>query len=90
MKKKIGFIDLFIDEWHANNYPKWIRESALKDEFDVAFAWEKSTPAGKKDLNAWCAEQNVTPAKSIEEVIENSECLCRQALRDRHPQAFVS
>lgn len=76
MKKKIGFIDLFIDEWHANNYPKWIRESALKDEFDVAFAWEKSTPAGKKDLAAWCAEQNVTPAKSIEEVIENSDCLC--------------
>ena len=76
MKKKIGFIDLFIDEWHANNYPKWIRESALKDEFDVAYAWEKCTPAGKKDLKAWCAEQNVTPLSSIAEVVEKSDCIC--------------
>ena len=76
MKKKIGFIDLFIDEWHANNYPKWIRESALGSEFDVALAWEKYTPAGKKDLKAWCAEQNVTPASSIEEVVEKCDCIC--------------
>ena len=76
MKKKIGFIDLFIDEWHANNYPRWIRESALKDEFDVAMAWEKYTPEGKRNLIRWCEEQQVTPAKSIEEVIENCDCLC--------------
>ena len=24
--KKIGFIDFYLDEWHANNYPAWIRE----------------------------------------------------------------
>ena len=76
MKKKIGFIDLFIDEWHANNYPKWIRESALGSEFDGALAWEKYTPAGKKDLKAWCAEQNVAPASSIEEVVEKCDCIC--------------
>lgn len=76
MKKKIGFIDLFIDEWHANNYPKWIRESALKDEFDVAMAWEKYTPEGKKGLQEWCKEQNVTPASSIEEVVDNCDCIC--------------
>jgi hypothetical protein len=76
MKKKIGFIDLFIDEWHANNYPQWIRESALKDEFEVAMAWEKYTPEGKKDLKQWCAEQNVTPASSIAEVVEKCDCIC--------------
>ena len=76
MKKKIGFIDLFIDEWHANNYPNWIRTSALKDEFDVAFAWEKAPLEGKKPLTEWCAAQQITPAASIEEVIENSDCIC--------------
>ena len=76
MKKKIGFIDLFIDEWHANNYPKWIRESALGEEFEVAYAWEKYTPEGKKDLKQWCAEQNVTPASSIAEVVEKCDCIC--------------
>lgn len=23
--KKTGFIDYYLDEWHANNYPQWIR-----------------------------------------------------------------
>ena len=76
MKKKIGFIDLFIDEWHANNYPRWIRESALKDEFDVAMAWEKAPMAGRKNLVQWCEDQQVTPAGSIEEIIEKCDCLC--------------
>ena len=26
--KKIGFIDYYISEWHANNYPKWIAAAA--------------------------------------------------------------
>ena len=24
--KKIGFIDYYLDEWHANNYPRMIAE----------------------------------------------------------------
>ncbi|MDZ4197913.1 MAG: hypothetical protein U1E27_01360 [Kiritimatiellia bacterium] len=48
---KIGFIDLFIDEWHANNYPKLIRESRFKDEIEVALAWEEA-PRGGKPLAA--------------------------------------
>jgi hypothetical protein len=27
--KKIGFIDYFLDEWHAENYPQWIEENRL-------------------------------------------------------------
>ncbi len=23
---KIGFVDYYIDEWHANNYPAWFAE----------------------------------------------------------------
>ena len=26
--KKIGFVDLYISEWHANNYPNWIKNAA--------------------------------------------------------------
>ena len=25
---KIGFVDYYLDEWHANNYPQWIREAS--------------------------------------------------------------
>jgi hypothetical protein len=35
--KNIGFVDYYISEWHANNYPKWI--SDVTDEYKVAYAW---------------------------------------------------
>ena len=25
--KKIGFIDYYLDEWHANNYPQFIKDA---------------------------------------------------------------
>ena len=45
--KKIGFIDYYLDEWHANNYPAWIEEYNRKHgtDFKVAFAFaEKEVP----------------------------------------------
>lgn len=74
--KKIGFIDLFLDEWHANNYPKMFRKTPLGSEFEFCYAWEEMTPDGKKPLQTWCKEQQMIPARSIEEVIEKSDCLC--------------
>lgn len=72
--KKIGFIDLFIDEWHANNYPQFIKDSKFKDKFEVAYAWEEA-PNGGRPLTQWCKDFGVTPAKSIEEVVEKSDCI---------------
>ena len=76
MKKKIGFIDLFIDEWHANNYPKWIAQSSLGSDYEVAYAWEESAKAGSRDLQQWCREMQVYPAASLEEIVSKSDCLC--------------
>ena len=76
MKKKIGFIDLYIDEWHANNYPKWFREAKRAAEFELGYAWEEAAQPGGRPLEKWCADFGMTPARSIEEVIEKSDCLC--------------
>jgi len=73
--KKIGFIDYFIDEWHANNYPRLIRESPFGNEFKVALAWALIDPPGKKPLDAWCLEHGIGKARSIEDVVENCDCL---------------
>ena len=35
--KKIGFIDYYLSEWHANNYPDFIKK--LTDDYEVAYAW---------------------------------------------------
>ena len=45
--KKIGFVDYYISEWHANNYPAWFKEANEKLGFDyeVAYFW------AEKDLS---------------------------------------
>ncbi len=73
--KTIGFIDHFIDEWHANNYPQMIRDSSYGDRFKVTLAWDETTPAGKKPLDQWCREQGVRKADSIEQVVSECDCI---------------
>ena len=75
MKKTIGFIDNFIDEWHANNYPQWIAESSLKDEFELTYAWEKAPHSGLRPLEKWCADMGMIPARSLEEVGDKCDCI---------------
>ena len=29
---KIGFIDYYISEWHANNYPAWLKQANEETE----------------------------------------------------------
>lgn len=73
--RTIGFIDYYLDEWHANNYPAMIRSGRYKDEFDVVLAWEKTQKEGKKPIGVWCAEQKVGQASSLEEVVEKCDCI---------------
>lgn len=73
--KKIGFIDYYIDEWHANEYPAMIRNSSFADRFEVALAWAEISPEGSKSLPDWCAEKGVKQAISIEQVVEECDCL---------------
>jgi len=74
--RKIGFIDLFIDEeWHANNYPKWIRESPRKNDFELTYAWEERTNEGGTPLAEWCAEFGAEPTESIEELVDKSDAV---------------
>ncbi len=87
MKKKIGFIDLHIDEWHANNYPAWIRGADVNQDFELGYAWEESPNPDGKDLAAWCAAFGMTPAASIEEVIEKSDAIC--VLAPSNPEAHA-
>ena len=75
MKKKIGLVDLFIDEWHSNHLPGWIAEAVRKDEFELAYAWEEKPYPGRKNLQEWCDEHRMIAAKSIEEVVENCDAV---------------
>jgi len=73
--KKIGFIDYYIDEWHANNYPQMIADSAYAGKFEIALAWEEISPEGKVSIDEWCAKFGVAKAASIEQVVEQCDCI---------------
>ena len=78
MMKKIGFIDFRLDEWHANNYPAWIRQANEKLGTDdrLAFAWaEEAEPAGLLSTAAWCGKFGAEPCGTLEELCEKSDAL---------------
>ena len=66
---KVGFIDYFLDEWHANNYPTWIKEHS-NGEMEVAYAYGKiASPHSGMTSEAWCKEHGVTLCDTIDEVV---------------------
>ena len=77
--KKIGFIDLYISEWHANNYPAWIKGVCEKNGLDytVAYAWAEQdvSAVDGKTTDTWCAENGIEKCATIEELCEKSDYL---------------
>lgn len=73
--KHIGFIDYYIDEWHANNYPAWIRENAAKKglDVDVSYAWAEIDNPDGMDTRSWCTKYNVEQLDTVEELVEKSD-----------------
>ena len=75
--KKIGFIDFYISEWHANNYPEWIKNACKKFglDYEIAYAWAEQdiSPVTGESTDEWCARMNVTRCATIEEVCEKSD-----------------
>ena len=72
---KIGFIDYYLDEWHANHYPQWLKE-ASNGEMEVTIAYGMiDSPIGGRTTEKWCSDMGIRRAQSIEEVIESSDAL---------------
>ena len=72
---KIGFIDYYLDEWHANHYPQWLRE-ASGGEMEVVIAYGMiDSPIGGRTTQKWCSDMGIAQAESIEEVIQKSDAL---------------
>ncbi len=96
---KIGFIDYYLDEWHANNYPRLLNEVS-GGEMQVTLAYALiDGPDGRRTTDQWCSEMGIARAESIEQVIaecdgivvlspdncEMHEQLCQLPLRSGKP-----
>ena len=75
--KKIGFIDYYVSEWHANNYPQWIKDASQKLglEYEVAYAWAEKDVSlvDGKTTDEWCKEMGVERCNSIAELCEKAD-----------------
>lgn len=77
--KKIGFVDYYLSEWHANNYPAWMAEACrrLGYEYEIAYAWaeEYVSPVYGKNTDEWCAEFGVRKCDTLAELCEKSDVI---------------
>ena len=70
---KIGFIDYYLDEWHANNYPARLKELS-GGEVEVAYAFaEIDHPNGGLTTDQWCEKNGIQRVNSIEELVALSD-----------------
>ena len=77
--KKIGFIDNFLSEWHANNYPDIIRKHSLaqKEGLEVCYAYAHTdvSPYDGVTTDEWCKKFGVKRCADIRELVDNSDCI---------------
>ena len=88
---KIGFIDYYISEWHANNYPKWFEmaNQKLGTDFKLSYAWAEKdiSPVDGVSTDEWCAKFGVERCGSIAELCKKSDCIVILAPSD--PQTHL-
>jgi hypothetical protein len=72
---KIGLIDYYLDEWHANNYPAMLHK-ASGGKMEAAYAYAMiDNPIGGRTTEAWCREMGIARIHTIEEIVEKSDAL---------------
>ncbi len=75
---RIGMIDLWLDNWHTNHYPDYLRLAAQVFGFDMELTdvWAKQdAPEGGLSTEAWCRAKNVRPAESEEELFQRVDAV---------------
>lgn len=77
--KKIGFVDLYLSEWHANNYPAWIEAAAKKLglSYELAYAYgeKEISPVDGRSGSDWCKAFGAEKCETIDELCEKSDVI---------------
>ncbi len=74
---KIGFADYYLDNWHANYYPGFLREVNTKYGHDAALTEAYALYDKKQGMTTkeWCRKNHVHQASSMEELIERVDAI---------------
>ena len=84
--KKIGFVDYYMSEWHANNYPAWIKAAAEEAgyDFELAYCWAEldTSPLDGITTDQWCEKYGTEKCATLEELCEKSDYIVVLAPKD--------
>ncbi|MBQ9941183.1 MAG: Gfo/Idh/MocA family oxidoreductase [Clostridia bacterium] len=72
--KTVGFIDYYLDEWHANNYPKMIND-LTNGEIQVKYVYGKIDSPNGITNKEWAKKYGAELLDNIEDVIVKSDYL---------------
>ncbi|MBQ8640911.1 MAG: hypothetical protein IJ480_01730 [Clostridia bacterium] len=85
---KIGLIDLYLDNWHTNYYPGFLRDAAhdMGLDADLVYVYaEKDAPGGMTNRE-WCEKTGgVTLMPAYEDIIRESDALMFMCADDVFP-----
>ncbi len=70
---KIGLVDFYLDEWHANHYPQMLHDCS-GGEIEAVYAYGRiASPLTGVTSAQWCCRYGLTLCPTIEEVVEKSD-----------------
>lgn len=76
---KIGFVDDYLDNWHTNHYPSYIRLASglygIPAEVAYAYAWRDRPGDGGVSGDEWCRMRGVQRCRTYDELIEKSDVI---------------
>lgn len=74
--KKVGFIDYYLNEWHADNYPEWIYNQS-GGEYKVCYAYGMIEPPFESGISnkEWAENLGIELLPTIEDVVKKSDCI---------------
>jgi hypothetical protein len=93
---RIGFVDWFLDEWHANNYPAWIRDPARNPmvngsrRFEVTHAWAAIDKPDGLATDAWCEKFDVQRCATIEDLVAACDAIVVLAPDHAHKHVVLA
>ena len=75
--KKIGFVDFYLSEWHANNYPSWMKDACAKlgADYSLEYAWAERDVSLLDGVTSdeWCNKFGAKKCETLEELCEKSD-----------------
>jgi hypothetical protein len=88
---KIGFVDYYLSEWHANNYPAWIDAACarLGLQYKVAYAWAELdvSPRDGVTTDQWCRQFGAQKCETLDELCQKSDVIL--VLAPSEPQTHL-